>query len=91
MGRTIKLINKQPRIIIKQVGVRGQKGDGDKHFAQAFSSANQVVVNHNLNKYPSVSIVGADGEEVEGEVTHLSNLQLRVNFALNFSGKVYCN
>lgn len=58
---------------------------------------NQVVpsndwsIIHNLNKYPSVTVVDTAGYEWEVEVQHLSLNQVRIRFTNPFSGKAYFN
>lgn len=64
---------------------------GDLTFTQDFIVTNEVTVNHNLNKYPSVTVFDSTGDEVEGEVNYISLDQLLVRFAAPFSGKVICN
>ena len=48
-------------------------------------------ITHNLNKYPSVSIVDAANEEVIGEVEHVTVNSLTVKFSAPFSGKAFLN
>lgn len=48
-------------------------------------------VTHNLNKYPSVSIVDTAGDEVIGEV-HFNNANsITITFTAAFSGKAFIN
>lgn len=63
----------------------------DKHFVAEFIVSSSVAVNHNLNKYPSVSVMNTAGEEVVGQVDYLNTNQLVVSFAAPFSGRVTCN
>lgn len=49
------------------------------------------VINHNLNKNPSVTIVSSAGEEVEGAVVINSLNQVTITFCAAFSGKAYLN
>ena len=49
------------------------------------------VINHNLNKNPSVTIVSSAGEEVEGAVVINSLNQITITFCAAFSGKAYLN
>jgi hypothetical protein len=59
-------------------------------FIQA-SAAAIWSINHNLNKYPSVTIVDSAGDEVEGNVNHVSKTQLTITFSAAFSGKAFLN
>lgn len=57
---------------------------------QTVASATWTVV-HNLNKFPSVSIVDSANAEVIGEVEHIDSNNLLVKFSAAFSGKAYIN
>lgn len=48
-------------------------------------------VAHNLNKYPSVSVVDSAYEEVIGEVLYIDANNLQVKFTAPFSGQAYIN
>lgn len=64
----------------------------DKHYAhtQGASSASWVV-NHNLNKFPSVTVVDSAGTAVVGQVDYGSENQVTLTFKASFSGKAYFN
>jgi len=49
------------------------------------------TVNHNLGRFPSVSVVDSAGTLVFGEVRYVSNAQLTVTFSAAFGGKAYIN
>ena len=49
------------------------------------------VINHNLNKNPSITVVDSAGSEVEGAVVINSLNQITVTFCGAFSGKAYLN
>ncbi len=65
---------------------------GDKTYAypQDVPLA-QWVVTHNMNKYPSVSVVDSAGSAVVGEVLYDSLNQVTINFSAPFSGKAFFN
>lgn len=71
-------------------GPQGEAGQ-DANFVQPFTVADTVPVNHNLNKYPAVSIMDSAGDEVEGEVYYVNTTQLIVSFSNPFSGQITCN
>ena len=48
-------------------------------------------ITHNLNKFPSVSIVDSSNAEVIGEVEHTDANTLIVKFSAAFSGKAFIN
>ena len=49
------------------------------------------LITHNLDKYPSVTIVDTTGNVVLGDVEYISKDQLMVSFSSEFSGKAYLN
>lgn len=49
------------------------------------------VVVHNLNRYPSVTVVDSAGTKWNSEVQYDSPNQLRIIHAVPFSGKAYLN
>lgn len=55
------------------------------------SSADTWTINHNLDKYPSVSVVDSAGSLVIGDVQYISRNALIVTFVGEFSGKAYLN
>ena len=66
--------------------------EGDKHFDLAFSNEiGGLLVTHNLNKKPNISVANESGDEVVVGVDFLdlNTVQLLWNGVL--SGTVYCN
>lgn len=49
------------------------------------------TVSHNLNKFPSVTIVDSANDEVFGEVKHVDENNVIITFSAGFSGKAYFN
>jgi len=49
------------------------------------------VITHNLNSYPSVTVVDSSGNVVVGAVTYNSVDQITINFTAAFSGNAYLN
>ena len=54
------------------------------------------VITHNLNRFPSVTVVDSGDSIVQGTVVYNSNKQLTITFfssgtALAFQGKAYLN
>ena len=67
-------------------------GGGDKTYVHVQSSAASVwVVTHNLNKYPSVTVVDSAGSVVVGEVVYNNTNKVTITFIGSFSGKAYLN
>jgi hypothetical protein len=61
------------------------------HIHNQTVSSSTWNITHNLNKYPSVSIVDSSNEEVIGEVEHVNSNSLIVKFSAPFSGKAFLN
>lgn len=83
-----------PTTISGDVAVTGPPGPPglDSHYAHVQSSPSSVwVINHELGKYPSVTVVDSSGTEVVGDVEYLSVSSVRVTFTGAFSGKAYLN
>jgi len=59
------------------------------HDQQSASSV--WVVQHDMGKYPSVTIVDSGDDEVIGDVNHESENKLRITFSSPISGKAYLN
>jgi len=67
-------------------------GVGDKNFVftQAVA-ANPWTVQHNLNKFPSCTMVLSTGQQGYGDVTFIDENNLTITFAGAESGKAYIN
>ena len=67
-------------------------GVGDKNFVfnQAVASATWTV-QHNLNKFPSCTMVLGTGQQGYGDVTFIDENNLTITFAGAESGKAYIN
>jgi len=67
-------------------------GTGDKNFVfeQGVPSATWTI-QHNLNKFPSVTSVNNNKVQMYGEVTYIDENNLTINFSAGFSGKAYIN
>ena len=61
------------------------------HIHNQTVSSSVWSITHNLNKYPSVSVVDSSNEEVIGEVQHTNSNSLTVKFSAPFSGKAFLN
>ena len=73
------------------------KGQTDKTFQSTslldFNSGNNYAqtITHNLNKFPSVTVVDSAGSNVIGSVNHLNKNSFTITFNTTFSAKVYAN
>jgi len=67
-------------------------GVGDKNFVYTQAVAASIWnVQHDLDKFPSVSIVNDDNTQVFGSVEYVDNNNLIITFTAPFSGKAYMN
>lgn len=49
------------------------------------------IIQHNLDKFPSVTITDSAGSVVYGEITYKDKNVVHANFSAGFSGTAYCN
>lgn len=69
-----------------------ESGGGDKEFIYTQSGATASwSITHNLNKYPSVTVVDSGNNIVIGDITYNDLNTLTINFTASFSGKAYLN
>ena len=67
-------------------------GRGDSHFSYDQGTPESVwVIQHNLGKKPSVTVVDSADSVVIGEIEYLSLNSIKLTFAGAFSGKAYFN
>jgi hypothetical protein len=72
-------------------GAQGDPGVSDARYQQSFQPTTLVTVNHNLGKFPAVTVYDSAGDEVEGSVHYMDVNTLTVSFAAAFSGTVILN
>ena len=68
----------------------GVTGDKNFVFNQSVAAATWNV-QHNLNKFPSVTSVNINNIEVKGEIEYTDLNNLTITFSAGFSGKAYLN
>lgn len=49
------------------------------------------VIEHNMGKFPSVSVVNSNDILMHGDITYVNDNKLIINFSAGFSGKAYLN
>ena len=59
-------------------------------FTQATPST-EWIINHNMEKFPSVSVVNNNNILMYGNTTYIDKNNLKINFSAGFSGKAYLN
>lgn len=97
----VKLISvgmQGPQGTTGQIGPQGPQGDpgingvGDLTYVHTQSSAATVwTINHNLGKYPTVTVIDSGDNVVIGDVTYLDINNLTVEFSAAFGGKAILN
>lgn len=68
----------------------GELGIGTEIFNQVTSSSTWTIT-HNLERFPSVTIIDSAGGTVIGDVEYVSNNELTITFSAPFSGTAYLN
>ena len=64
----------------------------DKTFIYNQATSSDVwEIEHNLDKYPSVTVVDSGGSVVVGEIVYIDKNNVRITFTSAFSGKAYLN
>ena len=64
----------------------------DKNFVYTQAVSSDVwEIQHNLNKYPSITIVDSGNSVVIGEIVYIDKNNVRITFTSAFSGKAYFN
>jgi len=64
----------------------------DKHFEFDQPTAQSSwAITHNLQKFPSVTVLNTSGDEVVGCVNHIDDNTILIIFSAPFAGKAYLN
>lgn len=64
----------------------------DKNFVFTQDTPSAVWnINHNLGKFPSVSVVNINNVLLYGQVTYIDSNNITIEFSAGFSGKAYMN
>ena len=64
----------------------------DKTYEHTQSAPADVwAVTHNLNKFPSVTVIDSGGSEVEGDIAYDSLNQITITFSAPMGGKAHLN
>ena len=68
-----------------------RSGSGTNYVYTQSSASDTWVVNHNLNKYCSVTVVDDNNDVVIGEIHYNSANQVTLTFTAAFSGRAFFN
>ena len=80
-------ITLQGDISSEDLGITNDKN----YFHTQNVASSEWVITHNLNKYPSVSVVSSAGDEVIGEVFYNNMNQVTITFKGAFKGTATLN
>lgn len=72
-------------------GPQGPPGQSITYTHTQITPAAIWTIKHNLEKYPSVTVVDSAGSVVLGAVKYISENEIEITFSAAFSGKVYLN
>lgn len=85
-------LEKEEDYFISLLQYDAANASGDKNFVFTQNvAASTWVINHNLGKYVSVTIVDSAGTVVNGEIEYNSINQVTVTFRSPFTGEAYLN
>jgi len=79
-------------VVVSRRAVLSSEAASDKNYVHDQASPSTTwTINHNLSKYPSVSIVDSAGTLIIAEVEYTSTSQVVITFDSSTSGKAYLN
>lgn len=76
--------------LLEALSAAGIIGDTTFRFVQGVASEIWLI-NHNLHRRPSVTIVDSTWRQVHGQVEYLDDETIRLTFSAAFSGEAYLN
>lgn len=77
--------------LVTALGVRKYVQQKDSYTHIQGEASDVWMIEHNMGRYPSVTVVDSAGSAVFGDVTYTNENQLTVTFSVAFSGKAYLN
>jgi hypothetical protein len=63
----------------------------DLNKLQTFTADDSITIEHNMGKFPAVTIMLANGVEIEGDVQHTDANELTVTLSEPLTGKISLN
>jgi len=92
MALSIELQAEELQAQTECVVVISAEGGDDKNYVHNQGVAATVwSIQHDLNKYPSVTVVDSALTEVEGDIEHIDLNNVKITFSAIFSGKAIFN
>lgn len=89
-AKKIKMLEETLNKKIDELDVSIQASGKTFVFTQ-IQSKKEWIVEHNLNKFPSITVVDTGGNRVFGEENHVDKNKVKLNFSHPFSGMAYLN
>lgn len=77
--------------LVTALGVKKYVQQKDSYTHIQGEASDVWMIEHNMGRYPSVTVVDSAGSAVFGDVTYTNENQLTVTFSVAFSGKAYLN
>lgn len=98
-GQSVTVPTPSSAIVVTQVttGLTGAPGNtlpgsGDSNYVHEQNTASDFwSIQHDLGKYPSVTIVDTAGDECEGVINFVSLNLITVSFSSAFAGRAFVN
>lgn len=89
----VSITRGDPIITLKRDGAPGPAGQGIAvtYTHTQVQTAGEWLINHQLGRYPSVTIVDSAGTVVLGSIDYIDANTIRVSFNFPFSGKAHLN
>ena len=90
-GMAVYVLDTDELYILKNSNWNLYKPKLETHIFDQAVSSNIWKINHNLGRYPSVTVVDSAGTEVIGDVQYIDTNNIIIEFTSEFSGKAYLN
>jgi hypothetical protein len=86
------LIEGNFNIIAECLGIQQiQSFEPDKNKVFSFVNQEELIINHDLDKYPDVSAINSEGQEIYVSVDYVSISEIRAYWNGLASGKIFLN
>ena len=78
--------------VYKYIGkTLAEQSQGTTYIHDQGTASNTWVITHDLNKYPSITVVDSANTVIHGNSVYDSNAQVTLTFSASFTGKAYLN
>lgn len=72
-------------------GTTGSSGAAATYIFTQLAPITVWAIQHNLGRFPDVTVIDAHGAEVEGDVAYVDSNNLTITFSIPFAGTAYLN